>query len=86
MVRPLILTLTTAVLAAQDPQLEFFEKQVRPILVTQCYACHGPKAKIAQGGLRVDYREALLRGGHSGAAVVPGKPDVSRLILACGTR
>jgi mono/diheme cytochrome c family protein len=82
MVRPLILTLATSVLAAQDPKLEFFEKQVRPILVTQCYACHGPKAKIAQGGLRVDYREALLRGGHSGAAVVPGNANESRLIQA----
>jgi ribosomal protein S21 len=82
MVRPLIVTLAMAVLTAQDAKLEFFEKQVRPILVMQCYACHGPKAKIAQGGLRVDYREALLRGGHSGAAVVPGKPDESRLIQA----
>ena len=82
MVRPLLVALTAAVLAAQDPKIEFFEKQVRPILVTQCYACHGPKAKIAQGGLRVDYRDALLRGGHSGTAVVPGKPDESRLILA----
>jgi len=82
MVRLFIIAMITAALAAQDQKIEFFEKQVRPILVTQCYACHGPKAKIAQGGLRVDNRDALLRGGHSGAAVVPGKPDESRLIQA----
>ena len=41
---------------------EFFEKEIRPVLSTQCYACHGPKAK--QSGLRVDSREFLLKGGN----------------------
>lgn len=57
-----------------------FEKQVRPVLATQCYSCHSSKAKIVQGNLRVDSRAGLLRGGDSGPAVVPGDPAGSRLL------
>jgi cytochrome c553 len=63
--------------AAQAP--EFFEARVRPILVTHCYECHADEAK---GDLRVDSREALLRGGESGPSIVPGDPDKSLLIQA----
>ena len=59
---------------------EFFEKSVRPVLVERCLACHS--AKAAKGGLRLDSRAALLRGGEGGAVVVPGKPEASRLIQA----
>ena len=62
--------------------VEFFESKVRPLLAEQCYACHSSKAKIVQGGLRLDSRETTLRGGHSGPALVPGNPDQSRLIRA----
>jgi hypothetical protein len=59
---------------------EFFEARVRPVLVTRCASCHaGNKLK---GGLSVEGRAALLKGGDSGPAVVPGKPDESRLIEA----
>ena len=67
---------------AQQPgpqQIEFFEKKVRPILVSNCYACHSAETKPA-GGLRVDDRNGLLRGGESGPAVVPGHPGRSLLI------
>ena len=57
---------------------EFFEKEIRPVLSTQCYACHGPKAK--QSGLRVDSRDFLLKGGARGTALVPGDPAKSLLI------
>ena len=57
-----------------------FENQIRPVLVETCFRCHGD-SKIS-GMLRVDSREALLRGGESGAAIVPGKPDESLLIKA----
>jgi hypothetical protein len=60
--------------------LEFFEKQVRPLLVTHCYECHS--GSESNGGLRLDSREAVSRGGDSGAIVVPGEPDKSRLIEA----
>ena len=61
-------------------QLRFFETNVRPVLVEHCQKCHGSKKQWA--GLRLDSREALLRGGDSGAAIVPGKPDESLLIRA----
>jgi Protein of unknown function (DUF1549)/Protein of unknown function (DUF1553)/Planctomycete cytochrome C len=58
---------------------EFFETKVRPVLASNCYSCH---ADSKLGGLRVDSREAMLQGGKSGAAIVPGDPDKSLLIKA----
>ncbi len=63
-------------------QLEFFETKIRPVLVTHCYECHAAEAKIVQGGLRVDHRAGLLKGGDSGAAITPGKADKSLLLNA----
>src|SRR5688572_24611406 len=63
--------------AALSP--EFFEARVRPILAANCYECHAEQAK---GDLRMDSREALLKGGESGPAIVPGDPDKSLLIQA----
>ena len=54
-----------------EQQLTFFETKIRPVLVEHCYECHATGAKIVQGGLRVDHRAGLLRGGDSGSAVVP---------------
>src|SRR6185436_15980502 len=63
---------------AADPATEFFEKQVRPVLVEKCLSCHaGEKPK---GTLRLDSRDAVLEGGRGGAIVVPGKPKESRLV------
>ena len=61
-------------------QVQFFESQVRPILVEQCSGCHG--AKKIKANLRLDSRAATLSGGDSGPAVVPGKPEESPLIAA----
>lgn len=58
---------------------EFFEAKIRPLLINRCYACHTDKAI---GGLRVDSRAALLNGGKSGPAIVPGAPAQSLLIQA----
>ena len=63
---------------AQSP-IDFFEARVRPVLADNCYACH---ARLQSGGLRVDSREALLEGGDSGPAIVPGDPDGSLLVRA----
>ena len=49
---------------------EFFEGRVRPVLAKQCYSCH---TENKLGGLRVDSRVALLQGGKSGPAIVPGQ-------------
>ncbi len=59
----------------QDPA--FFEERIRPIFVTYCEDCH---TDDESGGLRVDSLAALLRGGTSGPAIVPGKPDESLLV------
>ena len=63
-------------------QLEFFEKEVRPLLVKHCDECHGPNAKRLEGGLLMTGRADLLAGGDTGPAVVPGKPKDSLLIDA----
>ena len=63
-------------------ELDFFEKKIRPVLVEHCYECHGAGARKIKGGLRLDTREALLKGGDAGPALVPGEPDQSKLIEA----
>jgi mono/diheme cytochrome c family protein len=71
--------------AAEGPAgAEFFEKKVRPVLAQHCYGCHSARAKKLRGGLRVDSRAALLKGGDSGPALVPGRPEQSRLVEAVG--
>jgi hypothetical protein len=60
----------------------FFEKQVRPLLAEHCHSCHSAKANKTRGGLALDSREALLKGGDSGPAVVPGRPEQSLLVTA----
>ncbi|NOS69025.1 MAG: DUF1553 domain-containing protein [Verrucomicrobia bacterium] len=61
-------------------QLEFFEQRIRPALINECYECHG--AKKQKGGLRVDFREGLLKGGDSGPALIAGDAKKSLLIQA----
>jgi hypothetical protein len=58
----------------------FFEVKVRPVLAGQCFKCHG--GDKVSGGLRVDSREALLKGGDRGGAIVPGKPERGTLLQA----
>lgn len=57
-----------------DEQLDFFETKIRPVFVNQCYKCHSKEFSSSKGGLRLDVREALLKGGDSGPAIVPGNP------------
>src|SRR5690606_33535802 len=45
-----------------------------------CFKCHGPDKQ--SGELRLDSRAAMLQGGDSGPAIVPGKPEESLLIEA----
>ncbi|MFO0875993.1 MAG: DUF1553 domain-containing protein [Gemmataceae bacterium] len=72
--------------ATPSDGVEFFEKKVRPVLVEHCYKCHSTEHKKNRGGLQVDSRAALLKGGESGAALVPGKPEESLLIKALDHR
>ncbi len=72
--------------SAQAPsdlaQLDFFEKNIRPVLSSSCYECHSQESKNLKGGLLVDTREGLLQGGDSGPALVPGSPEKSLLITS----
>jgi hypothetical protein len=65
--------------ASSRQDVESFEAKIRPILAANCYDCHTDQR---MGGLRVDSREALLKGGRTGPAIVPGDPDKSLLIAA----
>jgi cytochrome c553 len=67
-----------AVAPAPTPQqIEFFETNIRPVLLEVCGDCH---VDDEEGGLKVDSREALLKGGDDGPAIVPGDPEKSRLL------
>jgi hypothetical protein len=66
---------------AADAGKEFFEKKIRPVLVEHCYSCHSV-AKKRRGGLTLDSRDGIRKGGDNGPAVVPGKPAESLLLQA----
>lgn len=67
-------------LAMMDSALgEFdFRQQVQPVLENACIRCHG--AEKAKGGLRLDSKEAMLKGGDNGPVVVPGNLDKSEIV------
>jgi len=77
---PLFLTASAA--RGSDPELEFFEKKVRPLLANHCISCHGDKKQ--KGGLRLDSREAALKGGDTGPAFIAKEPEKSLLVTAVG--
>ena len=70
---------TTSVQAHEDASKpEFYTARVKPIFDTNCARCHG--GINHRGGLNIDTREALLKGGHTGPAIVPGDPSKSLLL------
>lgn len=75
----LTLVCATAALGATGAaaDAEMFETDIRPVLAENCYSCH---TQTMLGGLRLDSKQAMLEGGKSGPALVPGKPDESLLI------
>jgi hypothetical protein len=79
-----VLALATSTPAAPEPAPQageaLFEQKIRPVLEGTCFKCHGGE-KI-RGGLRVDARAALLKGGETGPALVPGNAEKSLLIQA----
>ncbi len=82
MPRLLFLLSFTLALAAQTPDSAFFESKIRPVLTTKCYGCHASTLKAPMGGLALDTKAGLLKGGDSGPILTPGKPDQSRLLEA----
>src|SRR5947209_18431737 len=67
---------------ASSAGIDLFEKKIRPVLVSECYRCHSAQAEKLKGGLLLDSRQAMLTGGDSGAASVPGDPAKSLLVKA----
>ena len=84
----LSLSLSTAWVCAADAtltaeQTKFFENKIRPVLVKQCESCHTASTpKGPKGGLTLDTRDGLLKGGDTGAAVVPNNLKKSLIIKA----
>ena len=86
-----LLLITLALLAAfseplqADEKTDFFEAKIRPVLIENCYKCHSTAAQATgklKGGLLLDDRESIRRGGESGPAVVPGNERKSLLLSA----
>lgn len=65
-----------------EQEIEFFEKNVRPVLVTRCYECHSAESKILMGGLRLDSQQGVAAGGDSGPVIDHANPSESLLLLA----
>ena len=72
--------------ASLAAETDFFEQKIRPVLVENCYKCHSVESGKSKGGLLLDSRQASLRGGDTGAAVVPGEPSASLLLTAISHR
>ena len=78
-----ILERTICAAAPADARgLEFFEAKIRPVLVQHCYKCHSTSSKKSEGGLLLDSRAGIRKGGDRGPAVVPGDIDKSLLLDA----
>ena len=67
-------------LTADPAALADFENKVRPLLAARCVKCHGPRKQ--ESNLRLDSRVAMMQGGDTGPAIVPGKADESLLVKA----
>lgn len=81
----LVLFLSLSIPAGAQPDagsVEFFEKNIRPVLARRCAACHNAKLEAPKGGLRVDSADGLRKGGDSGPAIVAGAPERSLLLRA----
>ena len=79
---PAILVATALAGQEESASTRLFEEKIGPILAARCFKCHGPEAPKPKGGLRLDSREAALKGGDTGPAFVPGKPQESLLLKA----
>src|SRR6185503_11353247 len=77
------LLLVTSVTGQDDlASAKLYEEKVGPILAARCFKCHSAEAPKPKGGLRLDSRDAALKGGDTGPSLVPGKPEESLLLKA----
>ena len=80
LVASLLLVSLTASFAQDREGIEFFEAKIRPALAKYCYECHSEESGKSKGGLRVDSQNALLQGGDTGPAIVPGDLEKSLFV------
>jgi cytochrome c553 len=72
----------TAVADLDPSKVEFFEKNIRPVLAEHCFSCHGEDPDKIRGGLVLNSAAGLLAGGDLGPVVVAGEPAMSRMAEA----
>ncbi len=81
--RPFDSTTVAGVLEPADSDgARLYQEKIAPVLKAECFRCHSAEAEKIRGGLRLDSRQALLEGGDSGPAIVPGKSGESLLVQA----
>src|SRR6266436_6061375 len=79
---PLLAALVAVGVESTSEQIDYFEKQIRPIFAGRCYKCHSTQSEKLKGGLLLDSREGVLKGGEDGPVITPGFPEKSKLIEA----
>lgn len=77
-----VVQMASSAVRADDADTDFFEKKIRPALVTYCYECHSADSKKLGGELLLDSRDSVRKGGDSGPAIQVGDPEDSLLIKA----
>ena len=76
-----VIALGSSTARAAGPE-SLFKERILPLLEKRCHECHSHAAKKSKNGLVLDSLNAILLGGESGPAVVPGEPEKSLLIKA----
>ena len=79
--RVLVLFVTITIASYAQGDAVDYQREIRPLLSSHCYKCHGPDDKVRKAGLRFDIRDAALKPSRQGeAAIVPGDPEASELM------
>jgi hypothetical protein len=78
----LLLTSISGLAQPTAGDFEFFEKNIRPVLVERCFKCHSAQSEKLKGGLHLDSREGMLKGGDTRPALIPRDPEQSLMIEA----
>src|SRR5206468_979604 len=76
----LIIAMIAPKAAAADPGKLQYNRDIRPILAENCFACHGPDGNKRKAKLRLDTHEGMLADLEGKRPIVPGKPDASEVI------